>query len=96
MKDELFSELVESIEAAGAYLRGEDDGVRVTFVGEPDPRSTRDQLGLSEDRFAAMLGISIRTLRNWERGRRELSGPAVRLLQIVGGKRRLPPPSIRG
>jgi hypothetical protein len=34
--DELFSELVESIKEAGAYLRGEQVDVRVTILGAPD------------------------------------------------------------
>ena len=83
MNDELFNELVDSIKEAGAYLRGEPVDVRVTFVGEPDPRAIRERLGLTQERFAAMLCISVKTLRNWEQGRREPSGPAMRLLQIA-------------
>lgn len=83
MKDELFDELVGSIREAGAYLRGEQAPARVTFVGEPDPRVIREGMGLTQERFAAALGISVKTLRNWEQGRREPSGPAMRLLQIA-------------
>ncbi|HEU0016638.1 MAG TPA: helix-turn-helix domain-containing protein [Longimicrobium sp.] len=83
MKDELFDELVESIREAGAYLRGEAPAARVTFVGEPDPRTVREGLGLTQEKFAAALCISVKTLRNWEQGRRSPSGPAVRLLQIA-------------
>ena len=83
MKDELFSELVESVKEAGAYLRGEETPARVTFVDEPDPRAIREQLGLTQEEFAAALCISVKTLRNWEQGRREPSGPAMRLLQIA-------------
>ena len=39
MKKELFDELVESIKEAGAYLRGEEVDVRVTFLEEPDSRA---------------------------------------------------------
>jgi len=83
MNDELFAELVESIQEAGAYLRGEPAHVRVTFVGEPDPRAIRERLGMTQERFAELLCISVKTLRNWEQGRRDPSGPAMRLLQIV-------------
>jgi len=83
MKDELFDELVGSIREAGAYLRGEETPARVTFVGEPHPRVIREGTGLTQERFAAALGISVKTLRNWEQGRREPSGPAMRLLQIA-------------
>ena len=83
MKDELFNDLVESIKEAGAYLRGEQEPARVTFAGEPDPRVIRESLGLTQEKFAAALCISVKTLRNWEQGRREPSGPAMRLLQIA-------------
>jgi putative transcriptional regulator len=83
MKNELFEELVGSIKEAGAYLRGEQAPASVSFVGEPDPRAIRERLGLTQDQFAAALCISVKTLRNWEQGRRDPSGPAMRLLQIA-------------
>jgi putative transcriptional regulator len=83
MKDELFNELVESIKEGGKYLRGEKDAAEVSFVGEPDPRAIRGRMGLTQEEFAAALCISVKTLRNWEQGRREPSGPAMRLLQIA-------------
>lgn len=39
--------------------------------------------GVAQEDFAHVLGISVRTLQNWEQGRREPTGPAVRLLQIA-------------
>jgi len=83
MKNELFEELVGSIKEAGACLRGEQAPASVSFVAEPDPRAIRERLGLTQDQFAAALCISVKTLRNWEQGRREPSGPAMRLLQIA-------------
>ncbi|MDA8168425.1 MAG: helix-turn-helix domain-containing protein [Nitrospiraceae bacterium] len=43
----------------------------------------RAKTGLSQDKFAALLGISARTLRDWEQGRRTPSGAAKTLLQIA-------------
>lgn len=83
MKDELFDDLVGSIKEAGAYLRGEQDAQSVSFVSEPDPRTIRERLGMTQEQFAGALCISVKTLRNWEQGRREPSGPAMRLLQIA-------------
>jgi putative transcriptional regulator len=83
MKDELFAELVGSIKEVGAYLRAEQASASVTFLAEPDPRAIRERPGLMQDQFAAALCISVKTLRNWEQGRREPSGPAMRLLQIA-------------
>lgn len=83
MEKKMFDALVESIEEMGAYLRGEAQPARVTVVGEPDPRAIRAKLGMTQEEFAAALGISVKTLRNWEQGRRDPSGPAMRLLRIA-------------
>ena len=45
--------------------------------------TARRKLGVSQDRFAAMLGISAATLRNWEQRRRNPSGAAELLLRIA-------------
>jgi putative transcriptional regulator len=83
MKDELFNELVESVKEGSAYLRGEAEPAAAHFAGEPDPREIRARIGLTQEEFADALCISVKTLRNWEQGRREPSGPAMRLLQIA-------------
>jgi putative transcriptional regulator len=83
MEDELFNELVESVKEGVAYLRGEADPAVPHFAGEPDPREIRARMGLTQEEFAETLYISVKTLRNWEQGRREPSGPAMRLLQIA-------------
>lgn len=43
----------------------------------------RNVLGLTQERFASAVGISVHTLRNWEQGRRRPDGPAVALLRIA-------------
>ncbi len=43
----------------------------------------RAKTGLSQDKFASLLGISVRTLRDWEQGRRTPSGAAKTLLRIA-------------
>ena len=85
MDDTAFNELLDAIREAGAWMRGEIDlpPERIHFVGEPDPREIRARLGMTQDEFAAALCISVKTLRNWEQGRRDPSGPAMRLLQIA-------------
>jgi putative transcriptional regulator len=83
MRDELFNELVESVTEGGAYLRGEAEPAATHVAGEPDSREIRARLGLTQEEFAEALCISVKTLRNWEQGRREPSGPAMRLLQIA-------------
>ena len=49
-----------------------------TLVAEARAKS-----GLSQDKFATLLGISVRTLRDWEQGRRTPSGAAKTLLRIA-------------
>jgi putative transcriptional regulator len=83
MDDKEFAELLENTRLAAAWLKGQDTASRVTFVGEPDPRQIRARLGMTQEEFAAALCISVKTLRNWEQGRRDPSGPAMRLLQIA-------------
>jgi hypothetical protein len=43
----------------------------------------KPQPNLSQEEFAAALCISVKTVRNWQHGCREPSGPAMRLLQIA-------------
>jgi putative transcriptional regulator len=43
----------------------------------------RKKLGRSQTAFAAMIGVSVATLRNWEQGRRRPEGPARALLRVA-------------
>jgi len=85
MNDKLFAELMASIEEAGRIAHGEDAPSR-TFTVEREPLDVtgiREGYKLSQTRFAALLGISVKTLRNWEQGRRMPAGPARILLQVT-------------
>ncbi len=48
-----------------------------------DIAAVRRFVGLSQPQFAAAVGISVGTLRNWEQGRRRPEGPAIALLRIA-------------
>jgi len=87
MNDELFGDLMASIEEAGRIARDETAASR-TFTVERVPLDVagiREGYKLSQNRFAALLGISVKTLRNWEQGRRAPVGPA-RVLLLVAAK----------
>ena len=83
MRNELFDELVESLKEAGAILRSEQDPSREVDFEDPNVAAIRDEYGLSQVKFAALLGISVRTLQNWEQGRRHPQGPAKVLLRVA-------------
>ncbi len=87
MNDELFAELAESVREGGAILRGESPPSR-SFVVDKSPidtKSIREKYGLTQNEFASLLGISVKTLRNWEQGRRAPEGPA-RVLLLVAAR----------
>ena len=52
-------------------------------VNVPDVAKTREKTGLSQARFAQLLGVSVRTLQDWEQGRRAPSRAARTLLMIA-------------
>jgi len=78
-----FSELLESVREMDEIRRGNKDPARVTRFPEPEVRAIREKTGLSQVHFAALIGVSKRTLENWEQGRRHPTGPARALLRIV-------------
>ena len=83
MKDELFDELQRSIKEGGKILKGKKKASRKFSFDDPDPKIIRERLGLSQNKFAKLLGISVSTLQNWEQGRRKPDGPAKVLLNVA-------------
>ena len=83
MKKELFDELLESVRQGSAILRGERKPARIYEFSELDVRSIREHYGLSQGKFASLMGISVATLRNWEQGRRKPEGAAQVLLRVA-------------
>lgn len=83
MKKELFDDLLESIKEGGAILRGEKKPRREFHFKPIDIKLLRKRYGLSQEKFAQLLGISTGTLRNWEQGRRKPDGPARVLLKVA-------------
>jgi len=52
-------------------------------INIPSVTEIRERTGLSQSKFAALLGVSVRTLQEWEQGRRAPSGAARTLLMIA-------------
>ena len=70
---------LEILEGIREIKRGEHGRV----ITVPCVTSIREQTGLSQSRFAQLLGVSVRTLQEWEQGRRAPSGAARTLLMIA-------------
>ncbi len=83
MKKELFDELLKSVKQGGAIMNRTLKPTRTFTFSESEVKKVRNQYGLSQDKFAILMGISTATLRNWEQGRRKPEGPARILLQVA-------------
>lgn len=83
MNDKDFQKLVKSVNQMGSIIRGEKVPHRRTVLSTVDVKGLREKLGLTQKEFSGMIGVSIKTLQNWEQGRREPEGPAKALLRVV-------------
>jgi len=83
MNDKDFNLLCESIREAGEIKQGKRKPSRIIEHANPEPKAIRERLGLSQSRFASIMGVSVRTLQNWEQGHRKPEGPAKALLRVV-------------
>lgn len=64
-------------------LRELRQGEHGRVIEVPDVIRIRKEAGLSQVQFARLLGVSVRTLQDWEQARRRPSGAARTLLQIA-------------
>ena len=83
MDKELFNDLLESVREAGKIVRNEQLPSREYSLAEPDVKAIRRKTGFSQSKFATLIGVSVRTIQNWEQGHRYPTGPAKVLLRIV-------------
>ncbi|MGQ0571472.1 MAG: helix-turn-helix domain-containing protein [Armatimonadota bacterium] len=83
MNARLFDQLIASVREGGAILRGDAAPSRSFVADGPSVKRLRAVYRLSQAGFAALLGISVKTLRNWEQGRRRPDGSARVLLQVA-------------
>ena len=84
-KKTLGDELIQSMQEALAYARGDKVAARVKKVEKPrvQVKRIRRKVGLTQATFATVLGISVSGLRKWEQGQRQPHGAALTLLNVM-------------
>lgn len=76
-KRDIGAEILEAVREIKA------GGGRRFTVQVTEATKARFKLGMSQPEFAEMLGVSVRTLQDWEQGRRQPSGAAKALLRVA-------------
>jgi putative transcriptional regulator len=79
----MFGELLGSVREAGAILRGQQEPSRRIAIRSSGVRVIRERTSLSQSEFAHLIGVSVKTIQNWEQDRRRPTGPAAALLSII-------------
>lgn len=78
-----FDQLLESVQQMDEIVKGERTPSREFHVDALAVKEIRKITGLTQQLFAQRIGIEVATLRNWEQGRREPTGPAKALLTAL-------------
>jgi len=77
-KRNIGEELLQAVRDLKAGRVGRVSTIEVSPLAE-----SRLRIGLSQSEFAKLLGVSLRTLQEWEQGRRAPSGAAKSLITIA-------------
>lgn len=83
MDKKLFNDLVDSMAEMSEIDRGERAPSRALHIYAHEVKHIRARTGLSQPKLAKLMNIDVGTLRNWEQGRREPTGPAKALLKAI-------------
>ena len=85
-KRDIGQEILEGVRDIKAHKAGEKQLRTHTLKAPAAPQLIRAKLKLSQAAFAGLMGVSLRTVQDWEQGRRKPSGPAEALLRIAEQK----------
>lgn len=77
------AEILAGLEEIQQFKKGHRNLRTTELSALSSPDVIRSKLKMSQANFAAMIGVSMRTLQDWEQGRREPQGAAVALLRIA-------------
>lgn len=90
MTDDTFARLMGGLDSALRHAEGHPPaGTRVHVPERLDVAAIRAKTGLAQAAFSDTIGVSVRTLQNWEQGRRQPEGPARVLLAMVAKRPRV-------
>ena len=78
-----FESIKQGLTEAAEFAEGYKGKAMVYEFSPLDVKAIRKKVGMSQTEFASAFGISLGTLRHWERGDRKPRGPALVLLNIV-------------
>jgi putative transcriptional regulator len=78
-----YESIRQGLTEAISHARGEQAGVKEWRPSAVDVASVRGRIGFTQAQFAARFGVSVATLRHWERGDRSPQGPALVLLNLI-------------
>jgi len=78
-----FESIRQGLTEAIGHAKGEQAGVQIWHPVAVDVAAVRGRIGLTQTQFAARFGVSVATLRHWERGDRSPHGPALVLLKLI-------------
>ena len=78
-----FDSIKQGLDEALAFSKGKKSKAIVHEFKPLDVKNIRARVGMSQNEFASAFGISVSTLRHWERGDRTPHGPALVLLNVV-------------
>lgn len=78
LERDVWQETLDAVHSIKAGKTGHIETVEISSAVE-----ARQKTGLSQSRFAELLGVSVRTLQDWEQGRRKPSRAAISLIQIA-------------
>jgi len=79
----IFDSIKQGLDEAVVFNKGETSKAIVHNIDPVDVKNIRANVGMSQNEFADAFGISVSTLRHWERGDRAPRGPALVLLNVV-------------
>ncbi len=75
--------MIASAKQALAFAKGQSDACVVHLSDEIDTARIRKKINMSQSRFAAYIGVSVRTIQEWEQGRVVPSGAARAFLTVI-------------